>query len=133
VRVRGLRRGRASRLKFNRGSFPSDKKRRGQIAAPSLFKRPEPRSAADAARIAVFCGKNRCVCFLAEDVFLQLGRNILVQTRDLRDAAAQYDDIRIEQVDDVRQPACETILETRKRGKSGRFVRCGVGCDFCSC
>jgi hypothetical protein len=36
----------------------------------ALGKRPEPRCSADAAGIAVLCGKKRRIGFLAEDVLL---------------------------------------------------------------
>jgi len=65
--------------------------------------------------------KNRRVRFLAENVFLQAGRNILVETRNLRSAPAHHNYIGIQQIDDLRQTAREAVFEPIEGGKRGRF------------
>src|SRR6266436_1018681 len=82
---------------------------------------PKPGGTAYSARIAVLRRKNRRVRFLAENVFLQAGRNILVETRNLRSAPAHHNYIGIQQIDDLRQTAREAVFEPIEGGKRGRF------------
>src|SRR2546429_4780596 len=76
----------------------------------------------------MFRRKNRRVRFLAENVLLQTGRNILVKPWNLRSASAHHNHVRIEKIDDLRQTPREPVFESIERGERGRFV-CGASRD----
>src|SRR5260370_14416025 len=84
---------------------------------------PKPGGTAYSAGISVLRRKNRRVRFLAENVLLQAGRNILVEPRNLRSASAHYDDIRIEKIDNLRQTAPEPVFKSIQRRGRGTFAR----------
>ena len=65
--------------------------------------RPQPRGAADSARISMFGRKNVRARFLAEHVILRSRREIPIEAFDSRQSAAQHDDVRIEKIDHMRQ------------------------------
>src|SRR5256885_9712495 len=67
--------------------------------------------------------KNRRVPFLAENVLLKTGWNIMVEPRNLRSTPAHHYHIRIQKIDHLRQSAHEPILESIDRGKRGGFAR----------
>src|SRR5260370_11802149 len=76
----------------------------------------------------MFRRKYRRVRFLAENVLLQAGRNILVEPWNLRSASAHYNYIRIEKIDDLRQTAREPVFESIERGERGSFA-CAASSD----
>src|SRR6266478_9436249 len=83
---------------------------------------PKPGGTAYSAGIAMFCGKNRRVCFLAENVILQAGRNILVEPWNFRSASAHDNHIRVQKIDNLRQTTREPVFESIERGKRGSFA-----------
>src|SRR4029077_939056 len=90
----------------------------------------EPRGTADAAGISVFCRKNRCVRFMAKNIFLQARWNILVEPWNLRSAPTYNDHIGIEKVDHLRQTPRKTVFESLQRSQRGRLSRAASGDDF---
>src|SRR5712692_11390689 len=75
-------------------------------------------------------GKNRRVRFLAENVLLQTGRNILVDARNLRSASAYHNGIRIQKIDQLRQCSGEAVFESIECAKRGRFTGAALRDDL---
>src|SRR5260370_22769999 len=69
----------------------------------------------------MFRRKNRRARFLAENVLLQTGRNILVKPWNLRSPPAHHNHVRIKKIDDLRQTAREPVFESIERSPRGRF------------
>src|SRR5277367_2879962 len=69
------------------------------------FEGPEPCRTTDAAGVAVLGDYDGSVRFAAEDIFLQAMRDVVIEARHLRNAAAEHDDVGIEDVDQLRQAA----------------------------
>ena len=67
--------------------------------------------------------KNRRFRFLAENVFLQTGRNILIESWNLGSASAHHNYIRVEKIDHLRQSPREPIFESVEGCERGRFTR----------
>src|SRR5216683_2622194 len=92
------------------------------------LQRPQPGCAAYSAGVSMFRRKNRRVRFLAENVLLQTGRNILVKPWNLRSPPAHHNHVRIKKIDDLRQTAREPVFKSIERGERGRFA-CGASRD----
>src|SRR5215813_1984362 len=86
-------------------------------SAPDSLQRPEPGSAAHAAGIAVLCGYERSVSFLAEDVLLQACGNVFVDAGNLRSATAHHKDVGVQQIDDASKTASVAVFEALQRGE----------------
>src|SRR5260370_21879917 len=93
----------------------------------STLQMPQPGGAAHAAGVSVFRWKNRRVRFLAENVVLQASGNILVKSRNLGSATAQYDYIGIEKINHLcqtpRQPVFESLHPRKRRRLTGSASR----------
>src|SRR5260370_8934800 len=77
---------------------------------------PKPGGTAYSAGISVLRRKNRRVRFLAENVILQAGRNILVEPWNFRSASAHDNHIRVQKIDNLRQTTREPVFESLERG-----------------
>src|SRR5256885_1846387 len=86
------------------------------------LQRPQPGGSAYSTGISMLGRKNRRVRFLAENVLLKTGWNIMVEPRNLRSTSAHHYHIRIQKIDHLRQSAHEPILESIDRGKRGGFA-----------
>src|SRR5216684_2350507 len=86
------------------------------------LQRPKPGGTAYSAGISVLRRKNRRVRFLAENVILQAGRNILVEPWNFRSASAHDNHIRVQKIDNLRQATREPVFESIERGKRGSFA-----------
>src|SRR5690242_6082554 len=71
--------------------------------------RPEPGRAADAAGVAVTGGDQRRTKLLGDRVALPQGGDGAEEARVVRDAAAEDDDARIDEVDDAGEGAREAV------------------------
>ena len=67
---------------------------------------------------------------LAEDVGLDARRHGLVEARDVGEAAAEHDHVRVEHVDDHRQRAAEPVLEAAQRLLGRRVAALGQRHDL---
>src|SRR5260370_1952787 len=83
---------------------------------------PKPGGTAYSAGISVLRRKNRRVRFLAENVILQAGRNILVEPWNFRSASTHHNHIRVQKIDNLRQTTREPVFESIERGKRGNFT-----------
>src|SRR5262249_38241281 len=91
---------------------------------------PQPRGAANAARIAVDVPYETRVDTIGEDPRPPEPRHVHVKPRDARQPAAGYDHVRIEQVDHVRERAREPFLVTGQRRAGGRTATHGARRDL---
>src|SRR6266852_4256872 len=83
---------------------------------------PKPGGTAYSAGISVLRRKNRRVRFLAENVILQAGGNILVEPWNFRSASAHNHQIRVQKIANLRQATREPVFESLERGKRGNFT-----------
>src|SRR5208282_5811316 len=72
--------------------------------------RPKPSRATNAAGISMFGHQYRRIGFSPEHIILQPLRHIPIQARHLRNASAEYNHVRVENVDELGEAAREAIL-----------------------
>src|SRR5438128_643965 len=88
---------------------------RESAAIPLAFTRtPQPRGTADAARIAMDVAQEARIDVIRCDIARPQPGHVLVQAVDVAHAAAQHDDVGIDDVDHVTERAGETFLVSLK-------------------
>src|SRR6202162_6715728 len=80
------------------------------MCASLLTDRPEPGGAANAARIAVPGAHDRRIDAVGERMAFHQRRKLLVELRDIGEAAAEHDLLRVEHVDDAGKAGGEAIV-----------------------